>query len=199
MLSGKTLDILILVGQLLNDQGIPWALIGGAAMPLRGRIRSTRDLDVLLRPQAMADLIEKLRESGFAHHPRADRHRLEMVDLYRFWYPISDEASLGLDIQVPREVNGLLDNVLHHATCVMLNGVGIQTATAEDLILLKLLAFRPIDRADAIELLELNPDLNREYLGSAARELGLNDRWDDVLKTANANTTDGSSDSTWPE
>lgn len=181
MLSGKTLEILVLVGQLLNKEGVPWALIGDAAMPLRGRIRSTRDLDVLLRAPDMAGIIDRLRESGFAHHPRADRHRLEMVDVYRFWYPISEEASLGLDVQVPRESNGLLEHVLLHATCVTLSGVGVRTATAEDLILLKLLAFRPIDRADAVELLELNPGLNLEYLEEAARELGLDERWEDVL------------------
>lgn len=178
MLGTTYIEILKLVGEALKDKS--WALIGGAALPARGRARGTRDLDLLaaIPETEMSALIERLQESGFAHHPRADQHQLERVTLYRFWFPVSQAASAGVDIQLPHDA--FLNQVVERATAVELLGVSLPVATTEDLVLLKLLSFRPIDRADIIDLVYLSDTFDHAYVAGQLQALGVNDRWSDV-------------------
>ncbi len=100
----------------------------------------------------------------------------------RFWYPISESASLGVDVQIARDP--FLEQVLARAADVSLGGFSVPVASAEDLILLKMLSYRPIDRADAIELTALASGLDTDYLTSTSCELSLADRWSEVSQAA---------------
>ncbi len=182
MLADKTIDLLKLLVRVFAQIHATWALIGGAALPLRGRVRGTRDLDLLALSQDPDGIVHSLREAGFAHHERADRHKLDRVVLLRFWYPISESASLGVDVQIARDP--FLERVLARAGDVSLGEFSVPVATAEDLILLKMLSFRPIDRADAIELTALASGLDTDYLTATSRELSLAERWSEVSRAA---------------
>lgn len=182
MLADKTVDLLGLLLRVFAQIRATWALIGGAALPLRGRVRGTRDLDLLVLSQDPDRIVHSLREAGFAHHERADRHKLDRVVLLRFWYPISESASLGVDVQIARDP--FLDKVLARATDVSVGRFSVPVASAEDLILLKMLSFRPIDRADAIELTALASGLDTDYLTATSIELSLADRWSEVSRAA---------------
>jgi hypothetical protein len=58
-------------------------------------------------------------------------------------------------------------------------------ATQEDCILLKLLAGRPVDRADAVELLAINAgSVERAYLASSAQRLGVGQALGESLSQA---------------
>lgn len=116
LLADKTVDLLSLLVRVLAQIHATWALIGGAALPLRGRVRGTRDLDLLVLSQDPDRIVNSLREVGFAHHERADRHKLDRVVLLRFWYPISESASLGVDVQIAQDP--FLEQVLARATDV---------------------------------------------------------------------------------
>lgn len=181
MLGATYLDVFRRAAETLDNIGVTWSLIGGAALPARGRVRVTRDFDVIViaDKETMGTLVQHLQEAGFAHHPTADKHKLDRVRLYRFWYPVSSAASIGLDIQVPTD--SFLESVARHATQVSLSGIHVPVATTEDLILLKLLSFRPIDRADAIELAADAKKLDTEYITDRCRELEVNERWQEVL------------------
>jgi hypothetical protein len=152
-------------------------------MILSGRDRATRDLDVIvtLELEQLSILTEALREQGFSHHDRADRHRLEDVLLLRFWLPIGATGlSASLDVQIAQ--SEFSRHVVANAHVTEMLGHQIRLATPEDLILLKLCAFRPIDQADARELAELYQDrLNRAYLTEHAELLGISDRLAEVL------------------
>lgn len=184
MLGGRYAEILGRVAQVLGDLKIPWALIGGAALPARGRVRGTRDLDVLIVADAsdVSLLARHLQEAGFAHHPRADVHPLERVVLYRFWFPVAPAASSGVDVQVAKDP--YLGDVVQRATVLAVAGTGVPVATAEDLVLLKLLSFRPIDRADAVELAALASPFDEPYVERRAGELGIGERWQEVREAA---------------
>ncbi|GMU56018.1 MAG: hypothetical protein AMXMBFR33_51640 [Candidatus Xenobia bacterium] len=67
MLAEKTLDLLRLLVRVFAQVQTTWALIGGAALPLRGRVRGTRDLDLLVLSQDPDRIVRSLREAGFAH------------------------------------------------------------------------------------------------------------------------------------
>jgi hypothetical protein len=61
--------------------------------------------------------------------------------------------------------------------------VAIPVASVEDL-LLKLVAFPPIDRADCLHLVRLYPRLDRSYCLGWVERLGLATRWEEVLQLA---------------
>jgi len=162
----------------LDEAGVPWAVCGGIGMVLAGRDRGTRDLDVItnLEGEGLARIKQAAREAGFAHHDRADRHSLEGLTLYRFWLPIGNtDMSMPLDVQdghTPFHASALA-----RAVPASIGGLPIRVVSREDLILLKLLAWRPVDRADAIELLRLYPErLESAYLNDWADRLGVSDR-----------------------
>ena len=84
----------------LEDSGVPFALFGGAALPVWGRERGTRDADFIV-PVTGDDeaerLVEAMRNAGFAHHRRADRRLLGELLVLHFWYPLRD---VGLSLRV---------------------------------------------------------------------------------------------------
>lgn len=162
----------------LDKAGIEYALIGGFAAAVRGRLRFTQDLDVLsICPiEGRQAVVDAFRGQGFAHMDRADRHRLDEVDLLRFWLPVEDSAiSIGVDLQVSRREH--LEAAVRRARVEIYQGIKLRVATREDLILLKLSAWRPIDRADAIELTAVAPEtLDWTYLELQSDKQGLTER-----------------------
>jgi hypothetical protein len=64
--------------------------------------------------------------------------------------------------------------IVDRAVVRSVDGFSVRVASCEDLILLKLAAGRPIDLADARELVEINREkLDMKYLESRAQTLGL--------------------------
>lgn len=57
----------------LDEAGAPYALVGGYALILHGVRRFTEDIDVLVRPEAMALLREELVGRGYATVPGSER------------------------------------------------------------------------------------------------------------------------------
>lgn len=165
----------------LESAQVSYAMTGGAALVLSGRDRNTRDIDVLARISATQ--LEALRAAclaeGFLPPQEKDTLALDGVTIYRFWLPLEDlDMVLSLDVQ-----HGQMpyhEQVLDRARRLRLGSMTIPVATVEDLILLKLLAFRPIDRADCIHMLRLYPDLDQEYLQMWVQRLAVGDRWGEV-------------------
>lgn len=95
--------------------------------------------------------------------------------LFRFWFPVGDSGfSLSLDLQSGR--SPFHQEVLRRAELLDVLGLHVKVATREDLVLLKLAAWRPIDRADAIDLLQFTNGCDDKYLDHWAALLGLEDR-----------------------
>jgi hypothetical protein len=134
---------------LLEGRKIPHALIGAAAMAVRGVSRATVDLDLLatdrrcldeetwrdLRAEAVSVEIRQ----GDADDPLAGVVRLERGD------------NRPLDVVVGR--GAWQDEVLEHATPQTVGGVSVPVVTAADLVLLKLYAGGTQDRWDIQQLL----------------------------------------------
>lgn len=165
----------------LEESGLNYAVVGGLALLMVGRDRSTRDLDIVvqLAPGQLKLLTETLRNHGFAHHERVDRHRLDQVTLYRFWLPVENlDLSLSLDVQEGH--TPLHASLLERARSIPFATHQLRVATSEDLLLTKLLAFRPIDRADAIYLLQMESNLDLNYIQHWVDRLELGSRWEDI-------------------
>jgi hypothetical protein len=69
---------LLLVSRLLNEAGIPYAIVGGNAVAAwvatvdESLVRATRDVDVLVRPEDLALVREVLEAAGFVYRHVAE-------------------------------------------------------------------------------------------------------------------------------
>lgn len=147
------------------------ALIGGLAVGLRGRPRATKDADFILHVPALAfpGLLDDLVADGF---------EIDVLDVVRRWsvekFTVFYRGTARVDWMQP--VLPLYARVLDTAEPKPWLDTGLRVATAEGLILTKLVAFRPQDQADIVTLLAANRDdidvglIRREWAPFAASE-----------------------------
>ncbi|MBI2919451.1 MAG: hypothetical protein HYY18_00035 [Planctomycetes bacterium] len=181
-MGGPILEALGILAEALTAIRARFTLIGGAAMPAWGHDRSTRDVDVIVlvnpadEKDWIARIVETLRARGFAHMDRADRKRLDEGLLLHAWFPLRpNPVSLRVDIFLAQDP--FRAEAIRRARPRKVDGFEVPVASCEDLVLLKCKAARPIDLADARALVEANTaQLDREYLGKWAEELGLTER-----------------------
>jgi hypothetical protein len=174
---------------ILYDLHVPAALMGGLALAHWGHIRSTQDVDLLIalsdaRPQT---LLARLSAAGFRSKRRDPLVRLDDAAFIQLFYePPGAVLEIQIDLllaesefhrqAVDRRVT-LPDSAL---------GFQVDVVSCEDLIILKLIAGRIIDRLDAGELLKANRDLlDLTYLRAWAARLRLErvlaEVWADVF------------------
>jgi hypothetical protein len=165
----------------LAGAGIRFALIGGAALAAWGRTRATGDVDILIglgpEGESPEDRLKRamnaLREAGFAHLERADRRRIGDQTILHFWFPLREQG-LSIRLDIIQASGPDSREVLDRAVMRKVDGFSLPVASCEDLVLLKLAAGRPVDLADARDLLAVNRDaLDQAYLQSRAARKGL--------------------------
>jgi hypothetical protein len=161
-----------LLSATLSERSIRYAIIGGLATMMRGRPRFTQDVDVLLDvPQlALPLVLEDLSNRGFTLNVPAVVKQFvqEHLAVFRF-------GSVRIDWLKP--VLPLYARTLADAAELpWTEGRHVRVATAEGLILTKLVAFREQDQADIVTLLSANRDtidmelIRREWQPYAASE-----------------------------
>ena len=135
-------------------RSIRYALIGGLATFMRGRVRFTKDVDILLDvPQiALPGLLDDLVERGFTLDPPVVIHQYVCEHITSFPF-----GPVRIDWLKP--ILPLYAHALSGAqTLKWSEGHPIQVVTAEGLILTKMVAFRTQDQADIDALLTANRD-----------------------------------------
>jgi Nucleotidyl transferase AbiEii toxin, Type IV TA system len=130
------------------------ALIGGLAISIRGRPRLTQDIDFLVDvPQlALPGLLDDLIERGFSLDPMVviKEYVREHVTAFAFE---------GVRIDWLKPVLPVYSRAIADASPVdWSEGHSIRVATAEGLVLTKMVAFRPQDQMDIDTLLTANRD-----------------------------------------
>jgi hypothetical protein len=132
---------------------VPYALIGGMATGYRSQPRFTKDLDFLLNvPQlVLPQLLEDLKRRGF---------EFDTVDTIREWthHHMVVLSFHGIRVDWLKSLIPAYVHVLDHATEETWLDQPIRIASAEGLILLKLLAFRPQDQVDIENLIAAQHD-----------------------------------------
>lgn len=123
------------------------ALIGGLAVAIRGVPRTTRDIDILLSvPRIrLPATLDRMRDAGFA------------VDLEGVVRELRDDGISSVRygsvrVDLLSAVIGAFVEVVRNARWEELRGSRLRVASAEGLVLLKLIAFRPQDQADILGL-----------------------------------------------
>jgi hypothetical protein len=135
-------------------RSVRYAVVGGLGVIMRGRPRFTQDVDVLLDvPQlALPGLADELAARGFDVDPVTliREYVREHMTVFRF-------GSIRIDWLKP--VLPLYARALADASVLTWTpGHPLRVATAEGLILTKMVAFRPQDQVDIETLLIANRD-----------------------------------------
>jgi hypothetical protein len=174
----------------LQSLQIPAAVMGGLALTTWKRVRFTKDVDVLIAlSETEAKIaLSKLIPLGF--HSKSPEALVRLPDGTRFLQLIYVDRASMLDIQVDL----LLATSEFHRQAIERRvalpeselGFGIDVVSCEDLIVLKLLAGRILDRVDAGEILKANRStLDLSYLLGWVRKLNLQralgEAWNDVF------------------
>jgi hypothetical protein len=176
------------VWQTLRPLDIPMAVVGGLALAAWKHVRATRDIDLLLGVDAahFEPVLQRLRAAGLRpkrNPPSVTLGRLELVQL--LYEP--PEALMDLQVDLLLGESDYHREALSRRIVTKLPGLdmGVAVLSCEDMILLKLLAGRLIDRADAVTLLHAHRNgLDLEYLGRWAENLGVRPDLDEVKREA---------------
>jgi len=132
----------------LDDEGVAYVLIGGAALNVHGLVRATEDVDLLIAPSP--ENVERLKRALRSVWNDPDIDQISAEDLCGA-YPVvrygPPEGSLYLDI-LARIGTAVQYEDLEWER-VELEGTVVRVATPRMLYRLKKDTVRPIDRADA--------------------------------------------------
>jgi hypothetical protein len=162
--------------RIARQAGTPVAVAGGPAQQVWGRIRATRDIDLLAAPRVPRAFLEALVQGGLTAATLGD---VDLVPLVR------EESFADIEVDLLLVKGGFGERAVRRAIELDIGGMEDPFVTAEDLILLKLLADRVLDRADVEDIVrEQSGRLDLAYLRSEAATLGLSDRLEIVLKGA---------------
>ncbi len=164
------------LAEALHARRVKHMLVGGLAVAVHGRPRFTKDIDlvVALATSEVVPFLRELRARGFtlAEEDLAS-HLLSPGQVGRAFF--GDEAAaerLHVDLMIV--LPGYEEQALGRATTHTILGTARSVATAEDLLLSKVVSGRPIDLSDADAIvLRKGPDLDGAYLRRWAGDLGV--------------------------
>ncbi len=155
---------------LFEQHRIAYALIGGLGVAVRGNRRFTQDVDFLLHVPAiqLPRLLEAMVESGCT---------LDVMQSIHHW---TDGGMLaitgpgGIHVDCLKAVIPVFHRILERARPEQFGQQIVRVADAEGLLLLKLIAFRPLDQEDMRGILAANVDrLELDWVRQEATLAGL--------------------------
>jgi hypothetical protein len=154
----------------LESQGIGYALIGGLAISVRAMPRATVDVDLVIAAdvERALSLVESLPNSDFA--PLFDG--VEEVVQSAFILPLRHRRT-NVKVDVAIGLSGFELAAINRAEPMDLAGLTVSVATAEDLLIMKVLSDRPQDDQDARGLvIARGSKLDWDYCMAVATGLG---------------------------
>lgn len=168
----------------LDRLDLPYAVMGGFAVRAWGVPRPTYDADlaVAVDHDALQRLLDGLEAADFDVPPefrsgfRDTVAGLEKVKVTR-WV---EGAVWDVDLFVA--AGAFFEAAMPRRRAVPIDEVEVFTLAPEDLIALKLLAFRRKDQLDVEEILLVTRDLDHAHLRAQARLLGVEDRLEAFLR-----------------
>jgi hypothetical protein len=161
------------LAQALDRAKLAYMLIGGQAVLVHGEPRLTRDMDVTLATDTdkLPLLLDLLAGLGWPPLPADPRAFVEQTLVL----PCEDKVT-GIKMDFIFGLSRYEQEAVSRAVIHYFQGVPVRFATAEDLIIHKVVAGRPRDLEDIRGVLARRPDLDlrliRKVLGEFAQELG---------------------------
>lgn len=153
----------------LDAEHVSYALIGGLASSLRGEPRVTADVDLVIgsNVDGALQLIQSLEGSPFA--PLFEG--VEEVVSQAFILPLRHRTT-AVKVDLSIGLSGFEKQLLGRSELFELVGRRVKLATAEDLLIMKLLAGRPRDHQDVTGIIAVQGDsLDWDYCHKTASQL----------------------------
>ncbi len=164
--------------------GIPYAVMGGLAVRAHGLPRPTYDVDFVVGwdRERLGELCRELDLLGFSvpePHLTGWVDEVAKMPLVKSSMMVSGQT---IDVDLFLAETPFLQSALARRFRVDVDGVLVSLVTAEDLILLKVVANRLRDRADIADIRFTQGALDEAYLHHWAGVLEIQDRFEDVWK-----------------
>jgi hypothetical protein len=156
--------------RLLEGKQIPYALIGGIAISVHGQTRVTDDVDLIIDGDvdcalALASALDETEFGPFFSEVAEVVERAFILPL------LHRKTHLKLDVAVG--LSGFEKQAVARAQRHLVLGTVVPVATAEDLLIMKILAGRPQDEQDVHGLVIASGDrLDWDYCQETAERLG---------------------------
>jgi hypothetical protein len=161
-------DALAALRRGLDELRVPWMIIGGIAVIARGVRRMTTDIDAVVLGDAapVSDLVRGLALADIEPRiPDAEAFaKRNLVLLMR-------HAPTGVDLDISLAWSGFEREALAARGEVAYGRVRAPMASAEDLVVLKAVAGRPVDLDDVKSLLLLHKDIDVSRVCDRVRDL----------------------------
>lgn len=150
------IEAFILINKYLEKHSIRYCLIGGIAAGYWGEPRYTQDIDftVVSRTGSLKELLHQLRKDGFAAKEKG-KDQLQ----------VTEKGDLKFQVDFILAETDYQDWLVQRSTPVPMFGVNVPICSAEDLIILKLIANRRRDLLDIESVLKYQKSrLDKVYL-----------------------------------
>lgn len=162
---------------------IPYALMGGLAVRIHALPRPTFDVDftILIPRSLLPDLQSAAEDSGYAVPETQAGGWVDQVSglsVIQFQLFLHDRS---IDVDVFLAETQFQQQLLERRKRHAIDDWEAWFVTAEDLILLKLLANRPKDRVDIADILLIQGDLDKEHMRGWAKRLHVVEALEDAL------------------
>jgi hypothetical protein len=138
-------EVLVRVVDVLDQAGIPYALMGGLAAAGLGRERTTKDVDIFVTSEQAGAALEALGRAGF---------RTERTDARWLYKAFWDESLVDLIFESSGGIQ-FDEEMRSHRRPVTVLGREVQALAAEDILVIKALAakeYRPRHWYDAVAI-----------------------------------------------
>ena len=154
----------------LEELGVPYALIGGLALPFYGVVRATEDMDLLILLSAieMDTLAGNISRKGFSAKARKGSPGDPLVGVVVVEVPL-EGGGVTCDLLLPSA--RWQSQAVRNAGTFEVEGSQVRVVQARDLFLLKLYADGPQDSLDAASLLRLQDESTGKEWRDAASKL----------------------------
>ncbi|MEX0776094.1 MAG: hypothetical protein WD042_10345 [Phycisphaeraceae bacterium] len=154
-------EFLSRIDRALTRAGVPYMVIGGQAVMRHGRMRMTEDVDVTLgvSPRQVDDILKLLPALGLEparEDPRAFVQATQVLPCR----PTGD----GLPVDFAFSDSAYEAQAISRADRVTLQSGAVNVVAAEDLVIHKIIASRPVDLMDVKGILLKNPALDLSYI-----------------------------------
>jgi predicted nucleotidyltransferase len=157
------------VANFLNHEGITYALVGGMAASLRGQPRVTADVDMVIGIDVGRALVLANRLEGTNFRPLFD-NVAEVVER-SFILPLR-HRSTNVKVDLALALSGFEQGAIDRAESLNISGSIVSVITAEDLVIMKVLAGRPQDEQDLRGIVAAQREsLDWDYCLRTAKEL----------------------------
>ncbi len=154
------------IAQALDNEGIPYMVIGGQAVLVYGEPRLTRDIDITLgasleRLPEMVSLTEDIGLDILVDPAEFTTRTLVL--------PCRDHET-GIRVDFMFSWSAYEKHALGRSRSIDLAGGSVKFASVEDVIIHKVIAGRPRDLEDVRLLLIKNPGFDRQYIKDWLKE-----------------------------